>query len=87
MKKLYMFFVALAIVIVALSPAEAQRKNTTKHDREPINISESTEYMHKNKMMEDKKECKCEEIKKCCKHCKKMHKKEKHEHKKKHKKD
>ncbi|MBR2033469.1 MAG: hypothetical protein IKA03_02220 [Alphaproteobacteria bacterium] len=86
MKNLYMFFMALAIAIVAFSPAEAQRKNTTKHDREPINVSEPAE-MHNKKMKitDNKDECNCEEIKKCCKHCKKMHKKEKREHKKKHK--
>ena len=89
MKNLYMFFTALAIAIVAFSPAEAQRKNTTKHDREIVDMSGSAKRVNQKEMemLADKDECKCEEIKKCCKHCKKMHKKDKFEHKKKHKKD
>ena len=56
-----MFFMALAIAIVAFSPAEAQRKNTTKHDREPVNMSEPAEMHNKKmKMTDNKNECNCE---------------------------
>ena len=77
MKRMYMFFVALALVILAFSPAEAQRKNTTKHDVAPINMSTEKQKLSEQENMHkfDKKECNCKEIKKCCKHCKKEKKK------------
>ncbi len=72
MKKLYLFFASLALIIVAFSPAQAQRKNTTKHDREIVNYSKDQSFD-------------CHQIKeayKKCKHDKKEYKKEIKEHKK-----
>ena len=61
MKRMYMFFVALALVILAFSPAEAQRKNTTKHDVAPINMSMEKQKLSEQENMHkfDKKECNC----------------------------
>ncbi|MBQ9732481.1 MAG: hypothetical protein IJV97_05305 [Alphaproteobacteria bacterium] len=70
MKKLYLFFCSLALIMIAFSPANAQRKNTTRHDREPVNMMQSAEKY------EDLNCHKIKEQYKKCKHLKKEDKKE-----------
>ena len=71
MKNLYIFFCSLAMIITVFSPANAQRKNTTKHDISPSSIMEK---FQKN----DELDChKIKEQYKQCKHMKKEHKKHK----------
>ena len=70
MTKLYLFSCSLALIIIAFSPANAQRKNTTKHDREPVNVIQSAEKY------EDLNCHKIKEQYKKCKHLKKEDKKE-----------
>lgn len=59
--------------------ANAQRKNTTAHDV-PSKIEADIKNFEKDiKEKTGKYDCKCKEIKHCCKKCKKMHKKHKKE--------
>ena len=76
MKKIYLFFCSLAIIMVAFSPANAQRKNTTKHDITPSSIMEK---------IQNKDDTDCQEVKKLCKRCKHLKKECKKEWKDEHK--
>ena len=83
MRSIYLFFCSLAMIMVAFSPANAQRKNTTKHDLTPSGIMEKfqkNDELDCHKIKEQYKKCKYEK-----KEYKKEMKNEHKKHKKKHK--
>ena len=82
MRKIYLFLCSLALIMIAFSPANAQRKNTTKHDIAPVNMMEVASQQDKTDCHKIKEQCKkCKHMKK---EWKKEHKKDKKEHHKKH---
>ncbi len=69
MNKMYTLLSAAALAVFIVSPALAQRKNTTSHDVKPVNVSNSI-------AKSDKSECKCGKDENCRKKCKKEMKKD-----------
>ena len=81
MKKIYtvtaVLAMAPALMIAACNQANAQRRNTTSHDVEPVDFTAVSDASAQNV---NKGECNCGQDKKCLKECKKMMKKDQKMH-------